>query len=326
MPTIPNRTILQKAEIAVADMTGDGGILAPAQAEKFIVMLSKQSVLLPQVTLVPMKAPKQEFSKIGMGRRVLRPGTELKALTENEWAKADFGKVELDAKLFKAEVHISDESLEDNIEGPALQNRIRELMANAIARDIEELMICGNTQSNDPFLATMDGILKQSAMHVVDAQNRPITKTLLNQLLKVLPTEHKRNKSNMRFFCGTNAEQDYRSMLAERATAVGDRFLEGNSSMLAFGVPIAPVPLFPEEQGDNHAQTHVLLCDPKNIFFGMWRRIRIESARDISRGEVKIVVTMRFDVCLSEPSATTQAVNVGPSTDPFPVPSTLGVA
>ena len=315
MPHIDNRTLLEKAELAVKDMAGDGGILLPAQAQRFMKMLTMQSVLLSQCTMVPMQSPKQEYSKIGMGKRVLRSGKELEALKKEQWAKPDFGKIELDAKLFKAEVRISDESLEDNIEGPALQQRVRELMAEAIARDMEELLICGDTKSSDDFLSTMDGILVQARRHVVAAQGQPISKALLSQLLKVLPGEQKRNKKNMRFFTGTNAEQDYRSKLAERATAVGDRFLEGESAILAFGVPIVPVPLFPEDRGGKQDETHVLLMDPKNVFVGIWRRIRIESDRDISQGVIKIVVTMRFDVCLSEADATTQAVAVGPSNE-----------
>lgn len=308
-----NRTVLQKAELAVADMAGDGGLLLPAQAHKFMTMLTQQSVLLPLVTMVPMQAPKQEFSKIGMGQRVMRPAKEATALTLDELARPDFGKIELDAKSFKAEVRITDESLEDNIEGPALQNRIRSLMADAIARDIEELAICGDTKSDDPFLATMDGVLVQARRHVVDARNQPLSQGLLSQMLKTLPGPEKRNKKNMRFFTATNVEQDYRSRLAERATAVGDKFLEGESSILAFGVPIVPIPLMPEERGPSKDQSHALLCDPKNIFVGIWRKIRIESDRDISRGVIKVVVTMRFDVCLSEPKATVQAVGIGPA-------------
>jgi hypothetical protein len=81
--------------------------------------------------------------------------------------------------------------------------------------------------------------------------------------------------------------------------------------VVTFGVPLRTLPLMPEERGANHDQTHVLLCDPKNIFVGIWRKIRVESDRDISRGVIKIVVSMRFDVCVSEPNATVQAVAIG---------------
>jgi hypothetical protein len=71
----------------------------------------------------------------------------------------------------------------------------------------------------------------------------------------------------------------------------------------------------PEERGSTYDQTHALLCDPKNIFVGIWRKIRIESDRDISRGVVKIVVSMRLDVCLSEPRSTVQGVGIGAAND-----------
>jgi HK97 family phage major capsid protein len=191
-----NRTLLQKAEIAVADMAGDGGLLRPAQAQQFMTMLTKQSVLLPMVTMVPMEAPKQEFSKIGMGQRVLRPAQEAVALRDEQLARPDWGKVEMDAKGFKAEVRITDESLEDNIEGPALQNRVRGLLAEAMARDMEEVIICGDRKSDDPFLATMDGVLVQARRHIVDARGLPLSKGLLSQMLKAMPGPEKRNKNN----------------------------------------------------------------------------------------------------------------------------------
>ena len=75
--------------------------------------------------------------------------------------KPDLSDVELDAKLFKAEVRLSDEVLEDSIERGELRQTIMEMLADAIARDMEDVAINGDTASVDPFLATMDGILKQ---------------------------------------------------------------------------------------------------------------------------------------------------------------------
>jgi len=308
--TMSNETVLRKAEIAVGDMTDHGGILLPAQAKQFMHMLAKESVLLSRVTMVPMKAPKQQYTKIKMADRVLRAGREAVALHPDDYAKPSFAEIELDAKLFKAETHITYETLEDNIEGGTFQQTIMQMMAEAIARDQEDLIINGDTKSADPFLKTMDGLLVQSRRHVIDAQGKAINKDLLSNLLKILPAEQKRNKNKMCFLTGINAEQDYRSTLAERATAVGDKFLEGGTPIMAFGLPIMSVPLFPENLGAHQDQTHVLLCDPKNVFVGIWRQIRVKTAEDISKGTVKVVTTMRFDVVLSEPEATAQGVNV----------------
>ncbi len=305
-----NRTILQKADLALADLTAGGGILKPAQAQKFMRLLIKDSPLMRLATVVPMQSPKQQLSKIKFGSRVLRPGAEATALPLADRARPDLSQVELDAQLFKAEVRLSDEVLEDSIERGELRQTIMEMMAEAISRDMEEVLINGDTLSADPFLAVLDGALKQATSNIVDAAATPIAKDLLRDMLKTLPSEHLRDKKAMRFMTSVDADLDYRNTLAERATAVGDRLLEGDTPVLYSGVPLQPIPLFPENLGAGSDQTVILLCNPKNIHVGIWRNIRVESARDISEGTLKIVATLRFDVKFAEEPGVAKAINV----------------
>jgi HK97 family phage major capsid protein len=310
MSYLSNRTILEKADLALADLTAGGGILKPAQAQKFMRLLIKDSVLMKMATVVPMASPKQQISKIKFGTRILRPGQEATALAVGDRAKPDLTSVELDAKLFKAEVRLSDETLEDSIERGELRQTIMEMIAEAISRDMEEIVVSGDTASADPFLATMDGVVKQATSHVVDAAGAHISKNLLSDMLKTLPSEHLRDKKSMGFLTSVDADLDYRNSLAERATAVGDKFLEGDTPVLYSGVPVQPVPLFPENLGSGNDQTVILLCNPKNIQVGIWRQIRIESAREISEGTLKIVATLRFDVKFAEEPGVAKAINV----------------
>jgi len=305
-----NRTILQKADLALADLTVGGGLLKPAQAQKFMRLLIKDSPLMQLATVVPMASPKQQISKIKFGSRVLRPGQEATPLGAGDRAKPDLSQVELDAKLFKAEVRLSDEVLEDSIERGELRQTIMEMMAEAISRDMEDVLINGDTLSADPFLAVMDGVLKQATSNVVDAAGTPITKDLLRDMLKTLPSEYLRDKKAMRFLSSVDADLGYRNTLADRATVAGDRFLEDDTPVLYSGVPLQPIPLFPENLGVGANETSVLLCNPKNIHVGIWRNIRIESARDISEGTLKIVATLRFDVKFAEEPGVAKAINV----------------
>jgi len=305
-----NRTILEKADLALADLTAGGGILKPAQAQKFMRLLIKQSTLLQLATVVPMASPKQQISKIKFGSRILRPGQEATALTQAQRATPDLSQVELDAKLFKAEVRLSDEVLEDSIERGELRQTIMEMMADAISRDMEEVVVNGDVASTDPFLATLDGVLKQATSNVVDAAGAAISKELLRDLIKTLPSEHLRDKSAMRYLTSVDADLDYRNSLAERATAVGDKFLEGEAPVLYSGVPLQSIPLFPENLGTAQDRTAILLCNPKNIQVGIWRQIRVESDRDISEGTLRIVATLRFDVKYAEEAGVAKAINV----------------
>ena len=305
-----NRTLLEKADLAIADLTAGGGILLPAQAQKFMRLLIKQSVLMQMATVVPMPAPKYQVSKIKFGSRILRPGKEGVALALNERARPDVSFLELDAQLFKAEVHLSDEVLEDNIERGELRQTILEMIAEAAGRDMEEIVINGDKTSADPFLAVLDGVVKQSTSHVVDAAGGPLTKNILRDLLKSLPNEYLRDKKAMSYLTSVDADLEYRSSLAERATVGGDKFLEDDTPVLYSGVPVVPVPLFPDNLGAGNNQTVALLCNAKNVHVGIWRQIRLETFRDVSAGVLRIVATLRFDVKYADENGTAKAINI----------------
>ena len=305
-----NRTVLEKADLALADLTTGGGMLQPAQAQKFLRILIKESVLLKQATVVPMRSPKQLIEKIRFAGRILRAGSEAVALQPSDRAKPDLGLVELDAQLFKAEVRLNNEVLEDSIERAQLRQTIMQLMAEAIARDMDDVIVSGDKTSADPFYAKLDGVLKLATSNVVDAGTQPTNKVTLRDMLKSMPSEFLRNKKEMRFFTSVESEIDYRDSLAERATLVGDKFLEQDVPVMYSGVPLLSVPMFPETLGPGNNTTDILLTDPKNIQVGIWRNIRIETFKDVPAGVLIIVATLRFDVKFAEETATVKAINV----------------
>lgn len=307
---LDNRTVLEKADLALSDLTTGGGLLQPAQAQKFIRILIDESVILKQGTVVPMKSPKQLIEKIRFAGRILRAGTESAALPAGDRTKPDLSQVELDAQLFKAEVRLNNEVLEDSIERGQLRQTIMQLMAEAISRDIDEVIIRGDTASPDQFLAKLNGILKQTTSNIVDAQLQSTNKSIFRDMLKSMPSAFLRNKREMRFFTSVDSEIDYRDSLAERATVVGDKFLEQDAPVAYSGVPVMDVPLFPENLGAGTNSTNILLTDPKNVNIGIWRNIRVETDKAVSEGVLIIVATLRFDVKFAEESAVVKAINV----------------
>jgi len=305
-----NRTILEKADLALADLTAGGGLLQPAQAQKFIRILIQESVVLKISTVVPMRSPKQLIEKIRFGGRILRAGTESTALAAGDRVKPDLGSVELDAQLFKAEVRLNNEVLEDSIERGALRQTIMQLMGESISRDMDEVIVQGDTASGDAFLAKLDGILKQATSNVVDAAGATTNKTIFKDMLKAMPSEFLRNRKQLRYMTSVDSEIDYRDSLAERATVVGDKFLEQDAPVAYSGIPVIDVPLFPENLGALNDSTNIVLTDPKNLNVGIWRNIRLETDKDISEGVLIIVATMRFDVKYAEETAAVKGINV----------------
>ena len=55
MSITDNRTLIEKADLALSDLT-TAGALQEAQAQKFIRLLIKESVVMSAATVKPMKA------------------------------------------------------------------------------------------------------------------------------------------------------------------------------------------------------------------------------------------------------------------------------
>ena len=307
---LDNQTFLQKADLALSDITTDGGLLQPAQAMKFMRVLIKEAVILKLATVTPMRSPKQLIEKIQFGSRILRAGNEAAALPVADRASPQTSEVELDAKLFKAEVRLNNEVLEDSIERGQLRQTIMQLMAERIATDMDEVIVQGDTTSSDRFLARFDGMLKQSTSHVVDEGTSFTTKQTFRNLIKAMPSEFQRNKKDLRYLTSIQAELDYRDSLAERGTVAGDRFLTEDVPVLYGGVSVVGVPLFPETLGTGANTTDIVLTDPKNINVGIWRNIRVETDKLVSEGVLIIVATLRFDVKYQHEPAVVKGINV----------------
>lgn len=307
---ISNETILQKADAALSDLTS-GGLLQPAQAQNFLRVLIEEAVLLKHITVKPMKAQKQRLEKIKFGSRIMRNGNEATALSAADRAKPDLSKVELDAKLFKAEVRLNNEVLEDSIERQDLRQTIMTLMAERIATDMDEILVRGDVSSTDTFLAQFDGLLASITSNVVNHADATTSRTLWKNMLKAMPSQFLRNKKSLRFLTSVDSEIDYRDSLADRATSnIGDKFVEQDAPSMYSGVPVVSVPLFPENIGTGSHCTSPVLIDPKNVNLGIWRDIAIETDKLVSEGVLIIVATMRFDMKLAEETAAVKATNV----------------
>jgi len=305
-----NRTLLEKADLALADLTANGGLLAPAQSQKFMRIMINEAVVMKMATVVPMRAHKQVIEKIRFGSMILRRGTEARALAEADRSKPDTSAVELDAKLFKGEVRLNNEVLEDTIEKGQLRQTVMQLMAERIAFDMDLVIVQSDVSSPDPVFSAFNGLLAGVTSNTYDALTQPSSKVIWDRMVKTMPTEFMRNRSALRILTSIDSELDYRNTLAERATAVGDKFLEGNAPVVYAGIPIVGVPAFPENLGVGSNSTNALLIDPKNINVGIWREIRIETDKLVSEGVLIIVATLRMDVKFAHEPAVVRATNI----------------
>ncbi len=309
-----NRTLLVKADLALNDLTVGGGVLSEQPAKQFLRLLVQQSEAMKLFTVRPMKGPRERIPRIGITNRVLRPATEKTPLDDPAHrATVDNSFVELDAQKFIGEVQIPNEVLEDSIEQGRLQQTIMALTSEAVARDIEEMVIVGDTGLGAPAhpnLAAIDGVLKQAVSHPVDAAGGRISFDLLSAMMRQMPKPYRRLKGQMLYMTSDNAEDDYRKLLQNRETAEGDNRVEGESVVKYHGREVRPISLWPEEQGGGSDETSILLTFPKNVVVGIWRQVRMRLDENIRGDYISIVVTTRFDVKYAVEDAVVRAHSV----------------
>jgi len=327
-----NGNLIQKADMAVADLAANGGLLNPEQSNAFIKKLLVQPTLLNAARTVVMTGSQKEINKIGFGKRILRAasaGVPLSgAAVDGVFdpvveatlrAKAQTSKVLLNTSEVIAEIRLPYDVIEDNIErgnvgvqgdsgatgtSGGIKDVIMDMIAERAALDLEELALLGNTANvADPYLALKDGYLTQSVSNVVDALAAPINKGIFKAGVIAMPDQYLRNRSSLRNYISIDNETEYRDTLANRQTALGDANLQGQNRLFAFGTGIEPVALMPAASG--------LLCDPQNLIFGIQRDISIEVEKDIRAREYIIVLTARVDFKIEEELAVVKYSNIG---------------
>lgn len=301
-----NQDLVKKADLALADLSANGGLLTVEQTDTFIQTLMNSPTILNAARVVTMNAPQKKINKIGMGNRMLRAAVSGVALAAADRFKPDFGNVMLTSKEVIAEMHIPYDVFEDNIEGGninapmgssagGLQDTIMLLVGQRIALDLEELGLLGDTASLDPFLALTDGFLKRATAHVVAAAGATMTKDVFKAAIKAMPDKYLRVRGDNQFFVSTDNETDYRDTVANRVTGLGDSALVSNNSLTVFGSAVNGASLMPNSKG--------IYTNPKNLIFGIQRKINIEYDKDIRARKFIVVVTARVDFQIEETDA-----------------------
>jgi len=311
---IPNEELLRKATLTTADFGGPGEApLTIEQAREFMRLAITPQKLLPLVREVSSNAAIWQESKIDFSSRILRPGVEATRLGDPDRVKPSTGVVEMRTVLVRGEVPISDEVFEDQVEQARFGETVAAMVAEAVGRDLEELMIQGDTASADPYLALLDGWLKRAQgaggnvyNAVADGQDY---QRIFGMLLRSIPDRFKRSLDQFKYFVPARMVEKYRDILAARGTPLGDLMLTGNGKVTYQGIEIVGVPLFPITSGTPD-RSYVLLTNPKNLYLGWHRRIKMETYRDPREGATSFIVTARVASQIAEVAAMAIATNV----------------
>ena len=316
---ITNKELLRKATLTTEDFGGEGEApLSVEQVKEFIKLLSAEQTFLPDVRTVTANAAKWEESIVDFGERITHGGVEATRLAAEDRQKPSTGNVTISTVLLRAEIPVSDETMEDNVASASFANDLEVLIADRFGYDVEELLVNGDEESADKYLKLLDGWLvlaEGEAGNVVEAEgDGQDYQTIFKKLLQSLPERHKRRLiDDGRFWVPSRLEIEYRDQLADRGTPLGDITLSGKGELRYQGILIKGSPVIPivedEEEKEDDKST-VLLSHRQNLYAGYRRRMRMETFRDPREGATSFVVTARVDSEIAVPEATAIATDV----------------
>ncbi len=306
-----NMSPIQKADLALSDITSGGGYLTAENARNFLLIMIKQAKLLQDCQVIPMKSHTHNLDKMRFTGDILNVAEESTELASGARSKPTLTRSTIIAKAFKGEVRLSDFDLEDQIEGAAFANSVQTAMAQILAQNIEKICLLSDTTGSGtaPY-KQFEGLFKLAATNVVDAGDTNLNKDILRDMLRAMPQEFMSDRSKLMFYTSIAADIDYRDAFANRQTIGGDSFMSDYAPVYYNGVPLKTVPLFPENVGTSTHCTHVVLMDPKNFAVGIWRRLRIETDKNIRAGVISIVASLRMGANFVEETAVVEADNV----------------
>lgn len=296
-----------KANWALGDLSS-GGLLPTDVAQEFLIVPIKESKLLGMATTKPIKNPEFDIPNLKW-TGVLKGGKTGTPLGVGDRSKPTTGNATLVPKLFKGEARVDDEVFEDNVEREGLKNTILAALGKAIAADMENVAINGDTSSSDSLLKVIDGWLKKATSHVVAAGGTSLNSNALRDTMKALPPEFR--GQSLAYYTYPDAEVDYRDALGQRATVGGDAWMVENAPNVAkSGVKIIPIPLFPSTLGTGNNETVVLLAEGKNMWVGIRTDVQIEPFRDPTAAQTVFAIRLRFDVNFAYEPAVAKATGI----------------
>lgn len=293
---------IEKA-ITLSGMSGNG-VLNAEDAKQFVTYLfDETSALLPGVTSMNMFSDKKFIDVFNIAARQTRrklPGQD--PLFRGSLA---FTRNELEALKCMFPLEIEEEVFEENIEKESFeQGTLMQNVAVAVANDIMDLGINGDTTSGDDFLSINDGWVKLSYDNgnKIDTTGYSTWVSILKALHLAMPKWFKVDKSKLRFLVSPDNEIRIAAELATRLTALGDTHLQEDIPLRYAGIKIQPVGTFPD--------SYCLLVNPSNLVLGVEYGIRVETNKQIFTGIHEIAVTHKMDYQLVINDATSLAYSV----------------
>lgn len=288
------------------------------EAKQFIDFVVDESVLMKQVRTVVMPDKKYRIDKIGLGGKVLTKGTA--GVDPGDTVSVNNPTVvELSAEEVVAVVSISDDLLEDNIEGDAFVQHLLGMISRSAANELDQAAIHGDTGVADTgIMDRWDGfykLAKAGGAHVIEAMADAdrywpgANGGKATRLLKTLPTKYRQDYRNLGMVLHNDLYLDYMDELASKGYSEAWQAITGMQDVPIRSIKNVRVPMLKTDMGFTYSATpytdgtFAMVTDLRNLIVGIHREIRLEPQRFARKRCTDYVLSMRADVKIENPDA-----------------------
>lgn len=235
--------------------------LSKDEADRFIDYVVDQSFMKSNARVERMNAPTKTIAKVGIGNKILKPAKS--ATDPGNTVSITTDQLTLESKEIIAIAEVSDDSLEDNIEGDAFVDHLMRMIAAQSANELDLMCMYGK-RIDHPSNATdinqlVNGWLTiaRENGHVIDGRCTTlfgagnvgyIDPPKFSKMVKTMPNKYRGNKGNLRFLIADDIYQDYNDFLGARNVSTADAYLLGVGRLTYSNIPLQPVSLMPTDR------------------------------------------------------------------------------
>ena len=296
------------------------------QSDRFIDLLIDESVLLKRIRREKKDNSKGEINKLDLGTIV----TEGAAATSKARTSVPTeAVVTYDMVKYRSAFDLRTDFQEDNLEGPAIRDKILGMFTKRMAIDIEmaaiegdESLSTGDAQTNsNNLLGGNDGfnqILVDNvpAAQQIDAAGAAPSKQLYYEMKRAIPSRYRAAKPMYNWIVPSGPFDKWMLEWSNRETQGGDSALANGTVPGPWGIGMLEVPLMPEDLSWGTSGTdgsQIWLTPFENLILFVRREITIEFERKPRLDLWEATIHYKVDFEVENPDLVIIATNVAMS-------------
>lgn len=282
-------------DTTTADTTWQDNVSEPLARKFFQKMVDQSFGFTKNARAVPVVGPTLPIPSIAINAKLAMGLAESASLTDtSDLSSATFAGRTLTPVNFRALMPISRLTFQEtNLEGKNINQVLTSGLVTECGNLLEETACRSAAGGSTPggygtdMLSLLDGYpeLIANAGNVYDHQGGYINTRLFREMWRAVPDKWKGpNKSDWRFYCHGDVLILLQDLMAQRGTAMGDRWVETETGMRTpFGVECVNCNYMDTELAGVLTQseststfTQIVLARPSNLWIGYRPQMRVE--------------------------------------------------